>query len=77
MTDPAMVVVIRYTNHRGETDNRRIVPKQIRFISTGWHPREQWILEAYDLDKQADRSFAMADIQAWWPAMRRPHLEES
>jgi hypothetical protein len=59
------VVIIRYTNHRGETANRRIVPIGIRFGSTEWHPEQQWLLEAFDLDRDATRSFAMRDILEW------------
>lgn len=60
-------VSIVYKNHRGEVSTRRIIPKNIRFESTEWHPEPQWILEAFDVDKQASRSFAMKDIQAWNP----------
>lgn len=59
------VVTIRYTNYRGETADRRIIPSGLRFATTDWHPEEQWILDAFDLDRNADRSFAMADILHW------------
>lgn len=64
---PDHVVMIRYTNYRGETADRRIVPQAIRFASTEWHPEPQWLLDAIDLDKGAARSFAMRDIQSWKP----------
>jgi predicted DNA-binding transcriptional regulator YafY len=63
--DVSRIVVIRYTNYRGETALRRIIPKAIRFASTQWHPTEQWLLDAFDLDKEADRSFAIKDISEW------------
>ncbi len=59
------VVTIRYTNYRGETADRQILPKSIRFAASEWHPKEQWLLDAYDVGKKAERSFAMADIQSW------------
>jgi predicted DNA-binding transcriptional regulator YafY len=59
-------VSIVYTNYRGETANRRIVPKQIWFGKTDWHPEEQWLLDAFDIEKDAERSFAMKDIKAWY-----------
>lgn len=59
------VVRICYTNYRGETTIREIVPKAIHFGSTEWHPDAQWILTAYDVAKQADRGFAIRDIRAW------------
>lgn len=59
------VVTIVYTNYRGETAERRIIPKKIWFGSTEWHPEEQWLLEALDVDKDEDRNFAMKDIKSW------------
>ena len=63
--DPKKLVVIRYTNYRGETAVRRIVPIQIHFTSTEWHPEPQWVMEAFDLDRGAERSFAMKEILDW------------
>lgn len=63
--DPRTVVAIRYTNYRGETSVRRIVPRTIHFVSTEWHPEPQWVMEAYDLDRGAERSFAIKDILEW------------
>jgi hypothetical protein len=63
--DPRSVVIIRYTNYRGETANRRIVPIGIRFGSTEWHPEQQWLLEAFDLERDAARSFALKDVLEW------------
>jgi predicted DNA-binding transcriptional regulator YafY len=62
---PQQVVTIRYTNYRGETADRRVVPQSIRFAATEWHPEPQWLLDALDVDKNAERSFAMRDIQSW------------
>lgn len=65
MEHPEQVVSIRYTNYRGETADRRIVPLRIRFAATDWHPEEQWLLDAIDVDKGAERSFALRDIHSW------------
>ena len=59
------IVVINYTNWKGVTALRRIIPKKIFFGSTEWHKEEQWLLEAFDVDKNADRSFAVKDIKSW------------
>jgi predicted DNA-binding transcriptional regulator YafY len=59
------VVIIRYTNYRGETADRRIIPIRIRFGSTKWHPEPQWLLEAFDVDRGADRAFALSDVLHW------------
>jgi predicted DNA-binding transcriptional regulator YafY len=62
LTDEARAVCIRYRNYKGETAVRRINPGHIWFGATSWHPEPQWLLEAIDLDKGAERSFAMSDI---------------
>ena len=52
-----------YTNWRGEVTARHIRPMRIYFGSTDWHPEEQWLMEAMDLDKQQVRVFAMRDMR--------------
>lgn len=56
---------IVYTNWQGVTSTRRILPVEIWYGSTEWHKEEQWLLKALDLDKQAERDFAMKDIEEW------------
>lgn len=60
-------VYIDYTNYRGERAWRRIIPGAIRFDATDWHPGQQWLLDATDVERQAERTFAMKDIHAWTP----------
>lgn len=59
--------VIDYTNHRGERSLRAISPtaNPIFYGSTTWHTEEQWLLEAWDLEKGQLRTFAVKDIHAW------------
>ena len=59
------VVSIVYTNYRNETSVRKIIPERIWFGKTEWHPEDQWLLDAYDVDKNAKRSFALKDIRVW------------
>lgn len=54
---------INYTNWRGETSERTIVPIEVWFGTTEWHPEEQWFLRAHDVDKDAVRDFALRDIK--------------
>ena len=61
-------VSILYTNWRGETGERLIVPENLFFGSTEWHKEPQWLLHAYDVEKQAYRDFAIKDIAGWKPA---------
>lgn len=55
-------LTISYTNWRGETSLRRIIPKGVRYGSTPWHPEPQWLLLAWDEEKRATREFAMKDF---------------
>lgn len=59
-------VKILYTNYRGETSIRNIVPKELKFMSSEWHPEEQWCLITHDVEKNAERTFACKDIKSWW-----------
>lgn len=63
--DSGKVVRILYTNYKGETAVRRILPKELRFGSNKWHSEPQWLLVAHDLDKGAERTFACKDIKEW------------
>jgi predicted DNA-binding transcriptional regulator YafY len=59
-------VTILYTNYKGETAYRKIIPTgKIWFGSTDWHPEKQWLLDAHDVEKGALRNFAMKDIKEW------------
>lgn len=62
-----MIARIKYTNYRGETSIRRIIPVRVRFAASEWHPEEQWLLDAFDIDRGDTRSFAMKDIHEWTP----------
>lgn len=59
------VVRFHYRNYRGVERDRRVIPQRIEFGANQWHPEPQWLLVAWDLDKGAERSFAMADISEW------------
>ncbi len=58
-------VHILYTNWKGETAERHVVPIELWFGSTEWHKEEQWLLRAKDLDKGAIRDFALKDVLKW------------
>ena len=55
-------VTLTYTNWKGETAQRRIIPRRIWWGATEWHPDPQWLLTAFDVDKQAERDFALKDF---------------
>lgn len=58
-------IKILYTNWKKDTRYRIIIPISIEFKSTEWHKEEQWILNAMDVEKNEQRSFAMKDIKEW------------
>ncbi|MVA91571.1 hypothetical protein GOZ80_05990 [Agrobacterium vitis] len=59
---PPEPITLTYTNYRGEISERTILPKNIWFGSTEWHPEPQWLLTAFDLGKQTVRDFALKDF---------------
>lgn len=59
------IVVIDYTNHRGERSERTILPQRMFFGANEWHTDPQWLVEAMDIEKNALRTFALRDIHSW------------
>lgn len=53
---------VLYRNWRGETALRTLTPRGIWHGVTDWHPEPQWLLSAFDHDKDAMRDFALADF---------------
>lgn len=51
-----------YTNWRGECGVRHAIPRKVWFGSTEWHPEPQWLLTAFDVEKKAERDFALVDM---------------
>ncbi len=64
----AHAVNVIYTNWRGETAERTIIPVSIFWGKTEWHPEEQWLLKVWDTEREAYRDYALKDIKAWRPA---------
>ncbi len=62
-------VYIYYTDWKGVSAWRAVVPKcgGIYFGSNEWHKKPQWLLDAFDVEKQEWRTFAFADIRQWMP----------
>lgn len=59
--DPGPLAV-RYTNYRGESAIRHLLPERVRFGSTDFHPQRQWLLDAVDADRNVLRTFALEDM---------------
>ncbi len=64
-------VVIDYTNWRGIRGLRRIRPHGLVYANNEWHPESQWLLEATDVEKGEDQTFALAQIHGWFSAAPR------
>ena len=49
----------RYTNHRGEMAYRAFIPLCIRFGQTEHHKEDTWLLETFDVEKNAYRTYVL------------------
>ena len=56
-------VEILYTSHRGETGIRRFRPYSLYYGVSEHHPEEQWLMEGWDEDKKAVRTYALKDMR--------------
>src|ERR1700733_867278 len=59
-------IKVKYTNYRGETAVRTIIPLKLYVGSTEYHPGEQWLLEVWDVERDALRVYALKDISEWF-----------
>lgn len=55
-------LIFPYEDYRGETTQRVVIFKNLQFGSNEWYPEPQWFLHAFDLEKNAYRSFALARL---------------
>jgi hypothetical protein len=55
---------VMYRNHEGRRGWRRVIPLPVApfWGSTPYHAEQQWLLRVWDLDKDAERTYAMKDI---------------
>lgn len=59
------VVNIDYKNWRGERSKSKVRPISLRWGVSEDHIEPQFLLTAFDIDKQVQREFAVKDIHAW------------
>ncbi|MCK4819112.1 hypothetical protein KA005_25290 [bacterium] len=55
-------LTFEYTNWEGKTAVRKVRPIEIWYGKTKWHPKKGWLLKAIDVEKGAERDFALKDI---------------
>lgn len=53
---------IKYTNWRGETEERKIVPDSIYYGANKFHPQAGWLIGAIDTESGKHRTFSMRDM---------------
>jgi hypothetical protein len=58
-------LIFWYRNYKGAEGMRRVRPLRIRFGSSEWHPEDQWLMLAYDLENNKEREFAMRDMSGF------------
>jgi len=59
------LVEIKYTNWKGKTSYRTIKPIELIFDSNQYHPKPCYLLRAFDIDKDDERTFAVQNIHSW------------
>jgi predicted DNA-binding transcriptional regulator YafY len=57
-------LLIDYTNYKGERKQYKILPDRIEYTSNEWHPEEQYILYAFDIERTVHRTFALNNIHS-------------
>jgi hypothetical protein len=50
-----------YRNWKNEVEPRKIIPISLRYGTTEWHPKPQWLLKAIDTKTGKIREFALQD----------------
>ena len=59
------VVELDYVNWRNARTTRRILPHHVWWGSTSYHPGDQWLLSATDLNDCVTKNFAMSGVRGW------------
>lgn len=59
---PGQTIRFKYKNWRGTLAIRTARVIRLIYSSTEWHRESQWLLEAFDEEKNAVRLFALRDM---------------
>lgn len=60
--EKGMTIQFDYINWQGVPASRKAEVQSIHYGETEYHPAPQWLMSAWDLEKQANRVFAMKDM---------------
>lgn len=52
-----------YTNWKGRKGNRLIIPHRVWYGTTEYHTEPQMLLDAFDMEKKEERTFALKDME--------------
>ena len=59
-------IEVEYTNYRGEKAVRTVIPLRHWYGKTEYHnDHDQWLLDVWDVEKDAPRTYALKDISKW------------
>jgi hypothetical protein len=58
----AEAITLVCENHRGEVEARRLIPVAVWRGTDQWHPETTWLIDVYDVDKKAKRTFALEGL---------------
>lgn len=61
--EPNTMYSFDYINYRGEASRRTARMINIKYGNTPYHPEDQFIFTAFDIEKNANRDFAMRDMR--------------
>ena len=62
--DQDVLTLFKYKNWKGKVSDRNIHGDSIKIYygNVEWHDGSQWLMEAFDIDKNDIRHFALKDI---------------
>ena len=55
-------IKVKYKNWQGEVGVRTIIPEKVWYGNTDYHKEDQWLMDVWDVDKDAERTYAMMYI---------------
>jgi len=58
-------VTFEYKNYKGEISKRYVLPMELWYGTTPYHTEAQWLLKAFDINKNDYRNFSLKEIRNW------------
>jgi len=56
----------RYLNHRSVTSLKRVFVLRFRWGTSAYYTEPQWLMDGWDVEKQAHRTYALARVLKWY-----------